>query len=569
MGRLRRAAPRRTERFRNARSGNFATMTALFAPVAIALAAFAVDEGSLYVERREAQSVTDLAAIAAAANLDAPRAAAAETFMDNGLMPSSQGDHPSTHEGAQPFEVKPGRYEPDPSVPVGERFVEGATPFNAARVTFEKTGRRYFSKAFFPAPRIGTSAVAGTSAEAAFSVGSRLLSLDGGILNRLLGALTGSNVSLSVMDYDALLSANADLLTFFKALATDIDLEGATYRELLDADVTIGQVAGALARADGMDARARNAGEALRRTLSSPSVPTLRLGRLFDLGALEGQLVGAKVPGMSLTASALEVLTTSASIANGDHQVALDIGAAVPGLLDVAVDLAIGEPPQHSPWFSLGDRGEIVRTAQTRLRLAVELGKVAGGLVHLPIYVDVAFAEANLADISCTGGRDSTVRVDVDARPGVVDLRIADMDPRNLADFDRQPPFKPATLLNVLGLVKATATAHIEIGERAYQTLRFDRRDIDRRVVKTVSTTDITGSLLASLIDDVDLHVKVIGLDLGLSGLVDNGLTHMLASATPEIDSVLANLLSALGIRIGEADIRVHGATCGRPVLVQ
>ncbi|TJX70422.1 MAG: hypothetical protein E5W21_08255, partial [Mesorhizobium sp.] len=43
------------------RKANFAVMTALSAPVALALAAVAIDEASIYTERREAQAMVDLA----------------------------------------------------------------------------------------------------------------------------------------------------------------------------------------------------------------------------------------------------------------------------------------------------------------------------------------------------------------------------------------------------------------------------------------------------------------------------------------------------------------------------
>jgi uncharacterized membrane protein len=42
-----------------------------------------------------------------------------------------------------------------------------------------------------------------------------------------------------------------------------------------------------------------------------------------------------------------------------------------------------------------------------------------------------------------------------------------------------------------------------------------------------------------------------------------------LAAATKPIDSLIDNLLGLLGVKIGNADIRVTGATCGRSVLVQ
>jgi uncharacterized membrane protein len=61
-----------------------ATLTALLMPAALTLAAFAVDQGSLYLERRHLQNLTDLAAIAAAANISQPGKAAKALFEANG-----------------------------------------------------------------------------------------------------------------------------------------------------------------------------------------------------------------------------------------------------------------------------------------------------------------------------------------------------------------------------------------------------------------------------------------------------------------------------------------------------
>ena len=72
-------------RLASCRSGNVSTMTALLLPVGIALAAVSVDAASLYLERRETQNLTDLAAITAAANIDRAELAAKTVFMDNGV----------------------------------------------------------------------------------------------------------------------------------------------------------------------------------------------------------------------------------------------------------------------------------------------------------------------------------------------------------------------------------------------------------------------------------------------------------------------------------------------------
>jgi uncharacterized membrane protein len=49
--------------------GNIAIMSGLVLSVVLGMAAFGVDVGRIFVERRKAQSVADLASIAAAADL--------------------------------------------------------------------------------------------------------------------------------------------------------------------------------------------------------------------------------------------------------------------------------------------------------------------------------------------------------------------------------------------------------------------------------------------------------------------------------------------------------------------
>lgn len=75
----------RVARLLSDRKANFTVMAALSAPVALALAAFAIDEGSIYTERRTAQAMTDLAAITAASNITNIQNAVVTTLTDNGM----------------------------------------------------------------------------------------------------------------------------------------------------------------------------------------------------------------------------------------------------------------------------------------------------------------------------------------------------------------------------------------------------------------------------------------------------------------------------------------------------
>lgn len=162
-------------RFLSGTSGNIAVLTALTMPVAIVLAAISVDEGALYAERREAQSLVDLAAITAAANLDRMETAVLSTFRDNG-MPDVMvlRDGASVDTGELPtVAILPGRYVGSSGRAVDARFEAGTRPYNAVRITLRKVGTRHFGNALMGSPVISTQATASVSTQAGITTSGR------------------------------------------------------------------------------------------------------------------------------------------------------------------------------------------------------------------------------------------------------------------------------------------------------------------------------------------------------------------------------------------------------------
>lgn len=560
----------RAGRFQRGISGNMAVMMALSMPVAIVLAAIAIDEASLYTEKREIQALADLAAITAAANLARAEAAVVTTLGDNGMgnvtIARGSGAEP-TMDGAM-VTVTPGRYIASSSTEVGERFQAGGQPYNAVKVTLRRLGTRYFAASLIDPPVISAQGVASLSAQAAFSIGSRLASVHDGILNGVLGGLVGGNLSLSVMDYEALIKADVELFDFLDALATRLRITGGTYKDVLDASATIGQIAAAMASIPGIDPQARLAIQAIANQAGSDV--RLPLSRLFDLGPSGALSIGSHPSGLTARTSLMDMLSAGAALANGNRQVEVDLGASVPGLLTTKLALAIGEPPQSSSWFALGESGTVVRTAQTRLFLEIRLGlKVLPALdiiqLRLPIYAEVAFAEARLADISCPAGRPN---VSVAARPGIFDLRIADID---TGTFRNTPVPNGRAEIARLPAVRVTAQMAVSSSNLDHSKLEFSASDIDAGRIRTVSTRNVTQSLIQSLLGTPGaLKVEVLGLDLlGLGNILLPALKTALEPVSATIDTLLYNVLTALGIHLGEADVRVNGASCGQSVLVQ
>ena len=547
MTTLRHWAARTARTFGRDARGTIAIMSAISMTMIIGAAAIAVDVGALYSERRHAQGAVDLAAIAAAADLNRAHAAAVATLRANNIA------------DAYRISVETGRYRPDPSLPPASRFVAGAEPKNAARVFLEKTGTTYFARALsLASPRMSVQGMAINTELANFSIGSRLLALRDGVTNRLLGALTGSNVDLSVMDYDALASADVKLLNFLDVLAGELNLTAGTYNDVLGTSASIGDIVSAVAAVTNDQGSGNDLAIALS-TLQSQlgsSPVSVPLQQVINLGPLGDLATGSSAPGLDATYNALGLITAAAAIANGENQVALDFGTSVPGLLGLTVAVRIGEPMQNSGWVAVGAPGAFVRTAQTRISIRATVGGtglLAGAEIKLPVDIEVASAEARLDEVVCAP--DGAEAVTVSARPSIAASWIGE---RGSGSSDLQ-------MANILStpIARVQGKAHVEIGDTSWTPLSFSKDDIADRTIKSVSASNFTDSLVSSLVRDLDLRVQVLGLGIGLGPTISSLVSNTLGGVTQPLDAILSSLLKALGVHIGEADVRVHGALCG------
>jgi uncharacterized membrane protein len=182
-------------RFRDDERGNFAIMGAVFMTLVVGCAALGVDLGSIFADRRKTQSTADLAAIVAASNLTNATNAASATVVQNNYPASALAG------------VELGTYTANPAIAPAARFVTPAVgAANAARVTLNTQTPLYFARYITGASQytIKTQAVATSTAMASFSIGSSLLSVNGGLVNAMLGGMLGTSLSLSAMDYQSI-----------------------------------------------------------------------------------------------------------------------------------------------------------------------------------------------------------------------------------------------------------------------------------------------------------------------------------------------------------------------------
>lgn len=553
-------------RFSRDERGAIAVMAAAFAICGVGALAIGVDVASVFVERRRAQSAVDLAAIAAARDPDKAMQAATATIVDNGISDVSN------------IRITKGAYTANPAVPVNMRFVPNGTPVNAVQVELDSKAQAYFGKSFLPAGTldVATRATAVSTAQAAFTVGSRLLSLDGGILNAFLSGLLGGNVSLTVMDYNALAGYNVDLFKFSNALGTSVVGQAGTYEQLAATRVSVAQVLDAMINVSQANSGGAQVDFALRqlKNYSNANNVQLYVNKLFDFGQSKGLTFGEGAAALQAKAAALSIIQAVAEVANGTHQVDITSNLNVPGLVGAQLGITVGERPQSSPWIRFGDKGVEVYTAQTRVRLIAQVGGsglLSGVTLRLPLYLDIAAARARLADISCGEDPVNDMRVTLAVRPSLLNAWIA--EPANLSGWKTlgsPPNMINASIANVAGLITASGRANAEITNTSDTSVVFRYADIASLTAKNVATRDFTQSLTAGLLGNLSLTVNAAGLlALTPTTVLATLIRSILSPVTPAIDGVLNSVLKTLGIGIGEADVWVNGVRCDGAALMR
>lgn len=517
-------------------SGGIAIISAVFFMVGIGASAFAIDVGSLYLEKRRAQSFTDLAAMAAAADLAHAEAAARATLTSNNIDLSKAT-----------VDVQLGNYVDAGGI--GPQFTANAVPLNAARVSVTKPGQLFFAKTFMADDccKMTVSAISATDQRARYAIGSRLLALNGGVVNGLLGGLLGGNINLSVMDYNALVSAKVNLADFSKALATELNLTAASYSEFLNATATVGNVLNALV----------NVTQASGNTTANAAVKSIRGQANTSAAVGVSKLLGSGSNSASTAqASVMDIVSAAATIANNGKMVDIALGALIPGVADLKLSLVIGEPMQQSSWVQPNSPDAKLHTAQTRLRL---VAIILGG-IRLPLYVDAASATSRVTNIACAA--DGTGAVTVAAKPSAASAAIGTVTDDDLKNIGpTEATVNKATILD-LGLLKVTGQAATDVTNVSDSNLTFSQSEINAATLKTVSTRNIAETLVSSLVSSLVLKVEPFSLTIDLVAL-----KGVLTAVAAPLDQVVNTVLTIVGIKLGQVDVTVQGVRCGGSML--
>jgi uncharacterized membrane protein len=546
--------------YKGLRSDRRATTTVVFAASAVgmmALAGVAVDTGNLFSAKRRLQGTTDLAAIAAATNLpDATQAADANAVIN-------------AYNAPEVTNVELGVYTPNPAIPPAQRFQ--ASPLataNAARVTMTHQQPIFFGPVFALAggnanrPQtsvpITTQGIAVSQNVADFAIGTTVASFNGGIVNAILGAAVGGNISLSAIDYNSLVSANVDLFGFAKALSLQEGLVGATYAQAFAGTVPTEEFLAALISV------APSASSALNQLLSQASLgnSTVDLSKLLEFGPYANLSLSDPEPNVTATASVLSLLQGAAQLGGASHLISLNIAANIPGIASVTGLMTVGEPAQYSTLMAVDTGGSSVHTSQIRLFLQVGLlGAPPAAVVNLPLYLEVGYGTAQLAGLSCNALDASSTTATLNVTPGLVNGWIGNVTAAQMLNYTSEPAVTPATLVNLL-LVTVTGTANAQVGNISPVPVQFSYSDIQNHVIKNSNTTDFVASLLQGLFTNTNLQVNGVAIP----GLPQAVMSVLNGAATP-LDQLISGVLQTAGVNVGQASTWIDGARCGAALL--
>ncbi|CAJ0720354.1 hypothetical protein LMG6871_03772 [Ralstonia edaphis] len=535
-------------------------MTATFIATVGLAVLVSIDIGNLFYTQRALQRSADLAAMAAVQRLDLPTAAQ-QSVVQNGL----------TVDGTNiTLAVVPGVWDAStgtaPTYFTAQAAVDGNT--NAAQVTITRNVPYFF---MVGQRRLQATAIAKNTPVVSFSLGSGLVGVNGGVLNQLLGPLLGNPnpLSLSLVSYQGLANANITIGQLMTQLGVG------TVQQLLSTQISVGQfytdvltVAGQQSLISAMPLGATVSGT------------TIALGDNSATGGAAGVLallaaIGNEQAAINAQLNVLDLLTTAAQIANSKNAAQISVPLSIPGLTSVTLNLSVIEPPV----IAIGPPGKKAdgqwrtqaHTAQIRLGLNVSLAGVSLGAnllgpitgpLSVPIGVSVAGANAHAVDASCPVPRANAL-TDISGSISPLSTCIA-----NGADSvsGALNCGSPATVANVLGLLKVTlyepqsSTASVPFGsDTPYSGLAMGAGQTQR--------VTATGGIFTALLSSTNLQVggSLLGVNVSLNV---GAITSALKAIGGILDSVLAPALTALGIQLGYADIKLLSLDCDAVELV-
>jgi uncharacterized membrane protein len=454
--------------------------------------------GYLFYMKREFQKTADLAALAGAMQLDPLAADGACSAAQGAAVSNASVNLPGItvempecgHWASTNTALSNDACFPE----TADHFVPGQLNYNAIRVRIKQAPPALL--ALFPGDRtICVQAVAALDAPfATFSVGSRLLRLDGdSTLGAMLKAIGLNLDNTIVAGYDGLATVPitpGGLLCAIQGvnLCPDASITVGSLNELLDADITLGQLLDAAVSAGGRSDLV-NANLALVNALKIKLDVDDLVVKLGSLSGTSGLFATITAPdgssALNARIDALDLIQAAIGVASAGHAVDIPgLNISLLGLAKVTAKAGVVEAPS----IAIGSKGITAYTAQVRTFIHVRtddtlLGSLLAPLVklNLPIVLDLVTAQGTLEDLctpalrTATGEERALINVQgsilkacvgkISNASGTQDCSVAANAAAYQACFDQllfskkqacDASLDDMELINVLGLLKTT-----------------------------------------------------------------------------------------------------------------
>ncbi|HKU00429.1 MAG TPA: TadG family pilus assembly protein, partial [Paraburkholderia sp.] len=578
--------------------GSLALMAIIGLVVAVA-ALGVLDVANVYLAKRSLQNVADLAALAAAQQMDdlcsQPQATALANAASNGFVVNGT---------TRQLVTKCGRWDSNGNG--GMTFVQngGTPPLNGVWVHVTNYVPYFF---LGKGQQIAATATAKASVIGSFQLGTSLV--EANLLNGMLGSLLGTNVKLSLVSWSSIANANVTLGQLAKVATS-----AGTVNGLLNTSVSVSGLAqlmiDGLQRGGGVvsaDAAASIAGlQAFvsASALNNVQIPIAATGS--SSGLLSVGLADAE-SAANVSLNALQALIVAAEVAQqGKAPVGVNVDlSGIPGLSSlIPLGLALTVNVLSPPSIAVGEAGDnpdpppqwrtYAHNAQVTVLLSLGLGTVGipgvlSASVNLPLYVEGAQATAGLASTYC-GPTAAQSRSIIDVLPGIANLCLGS-PPTSAGQTaagacgGAPSPLADVTLFSGLGSglsVDVGANLSLPLANTEPYTLTFDGNGKLLENTQTgssgssasTSVGDALGGGLTSLGNALSngsgLVASVAGLPLNLGTLVGGLVAGVLAPIASTLDTVLLGpLLQLLGVQLGVANITDFPLSCGVATLVQ
>jgi uncharacterized membrane protein len=579
-------------RFAKSEEGAVAIIVALLLVVLMGFVALGVDTASLYRDRAQLQSVSDLTAMSAVALPDEANARAIHTMGRNDKIASDLES------------LQVGRFLRNPAIPPQNRFTElspGNPKINAVRVVLNDDAPLHFARIFTDDSHVALdrNALASRTGSISYSLSSHLVSLGDVALSEALTQRFGGGASIGAGDNQALANVDIDLGALLEALDAQIGGTSRNPAEILNTTTTAGDIITALQSI--LPASLANSLSGLANAAGSAS---------FDVSSL----VGGIDTELGLTAtdflseidiSALDVVKSLVAATSSDQGVGLAANVNVADVISANTTLTAGEPPAQSGTIALGEESVLLHRAAARLKSEITIEPnvlenlglgVQVASVHLPIFVEVAGSTARLDRMAChitspqgVAAKFRTAHTPLDPANGtsVAALYLGELDEAALGNG----PINPADLeftdllsVNVvieggfllpdttIAGITIQARSAVAVGESKDETISFTHAEIAAgQTTKSFGSGNLLGSAVSDLLSPQNTELRVKPGQGGLISSLAAPVISTLLAVLPDslltgllspVDGILDAALDAVGVKLGAGELTVTGHHC-------